>query len=69
MSLAGIFVSAASAVVAVGDKQAFGWVLGAAIVATFSMAFLIQNFQVRRSLYRFLGHPPPKEIGIARRRS
>jgi amino acid transporter len=62
MSLAGIFVSAASVVVAVGDKKAFGWLLGAAVVATFSMALLILNFRARRSLYRFLGQPPPEEV-------
>jgi len=62
ISLAGIFVSAASVVVAVGDKKAFAWLLGAAVVATFSMALLILNFRARRSLYRFLGQPPSKEV-------
>jgi hypothetical protein len=51
MSLAGIFVSAASVVVAVGDKKAFAWLLGAAVVATFSMGLLVMNFRARRSLY------------------
>ena len=62
ISLAGILVSAASVVVALGDKKAFGWLLGAAVVATFSMGLLILNFSARRSLYRFLGQPPPNEV-------
>lgn len=66
MSLAGIFVSASSVVVAVGDKEAFGWLLGAAVVATFSMVLLILNFRARRSLYRFLGQPPPAEVWESR---
>ena len=62
MSLGGIFISAASVVVAVGDKKGFGWLLASVVVSTFSMALLILNFRARRSLYRFLGQPPPEEV-------
>lgn len=62
ISLAGILVSAASVIVAVGAKPSFWYLLGTVVFAGLSTTFLILNFRARRSLYQFLGQPPPNEV-------
>ena len=62
ISLAGIFISAASVVATIGKPSGFGWLLACIITSAFSMGLLIKNFQARRSMYRFLGQPPPDEV-------
>ena len=64
ISLSGVFISAASVVATVGKPTDFACfcLIGCIITATLSMVLIVKNFQARRSMYRFLGKPPPAEV-------